>query len=128
MDYILSFVRPNLAILDDDKLKEIINSVDKDFQFENINRIDLVNKIFELWSVHSLNIQCNICYEFMTNGDNMTFYCGHKFHASCIIKYCIINAVDNYKNDLQNQDKSDINIDFKCPQCNLLIENISFEK
>ena len=48
-------------------------------------------------NVNSINTnnnenECLICWDALTNGNNMTFECGHKFHSKCIFRWMTDNT------------------------------------
>ena len=100
--YIEQFTRPNLHKLTEKELTNIIiaynyTALDEyNTQKKIPSRTELVDKIFELWSNHELKdhfdkpIECLICCDPLTNGNNLTFECGHKFHSGCVIKHLLV--------------------------------------
>lgn len=126
--------RPNLHLLTEDNLLEIINEWDKLWYNKSKSRNDMVEKIFNLWSEYNiidskgLEIDCLICWDKITNGDNMTFTCGHKFHSKCIIKSILIRSIDCSINFIKDDEKNEMDIDYNCPQCKNKIESVNFNK
>ena len=131
--------RPNLHKLTEEELKSIIikykNKVSDEFnENEKLSRTELVDKIFKLWSYHELKdylnnpIECLICREPLTNGNNLTFECGHKFHSICVVKHLLVFSTDSYQRYLNDTDATNINIQYKCPQCNKNIDSVQFNK
>lgn len=80
-NFIKKINRPNLHKLNEIDLINIINLYDKLWHNKNKTRDDMVTKIFELWSNHEIidsnsnKIECLICYDNLTNGNNITFEC-----------------------------------------------------
>lgn len=137
MNYINQITRPNLYKLTERELLDIIISIDKSwFGTDNqiYTRSELVDKIFELWSkneiVDNFNkpIECLICCESLTNGNNLTFECGHKFHSYCIIKHILVFSTNTYIDYINDNDKKSTKIEYCCPQCKLSIDCVSFIK
>jgi hypothetical protein len=138
--YIEQSTRPNLHKLTEDKLESIIISYNYtaldefDKYKKKPSRAELVDKIFELWSSHELKdhldnpIECLICYDPLTNGNNLTFECGHKFHSGCVIKHLLVHSTDSYKNYLDDTEKTNIKIEYCCPQCKKIIDFVQFNK
>lgn len=138
MDYIKKNTRPNLYKFTEKELFDIILKYDQDF-LENsnkqISRNELIDKVFDLWSNNQIcdcdsnPIECLICYESLTNGNNLTFECGHKFHSICIVKHVLILTTTTYKNYLsnENQEKKSNKINYCCPQCKKLIDNVELD-
>lgn len=137
MDYIKQNTRPNLHKLKDNELLELIQNHDPSFSInnniENISRTKLVDKIFDLWANYELfdfnknHIECLICCESLTNGNNLTFECGHKFHSGCIIKHILIYTTTEYKNYLEDEQKSSNKINYNCPQCKKIIDYVELD-
>lgn len=125
--------RPNLHKLSETELLEIINHWDNLWYFTQ-TRSEMVDKIFQLWADYQLmdnhlnQINCLICWDYLTNGNNITFECGHKFHSSCIIKSTLISSIDKYIEFSKDSEKHDITINYCCPQCNKIIESSSWNK
>lgn len=138
MNPIKQNTRPNLHKLSEkDMINIILNSNcvwDKLSSPEKITRTELVNKIFELWSNYELidyldkPIECLICCESLTNGNNLTFECGHKFHSGCIVKHLLVFSTDSYQNYLDDPEKKSIKIEYCCPQCKKSIDSLEFNK
>lgn len=127
--------RPNLHKLTETNLLEIINHYDKSWYNDNKTRDDMVSKVFDLWANYELvdsncnQVECLICWDVLTNGNNMTFECGHKFHSSCIVKSLMIHSTDTYINKINNNEvQGKFKIEYSCPQCKKCIDSIEFEK
>lgn len=142
MNLITNTTRPNLHKLSVDELVQIIKNAEPNWSYENfynsINnsnlRSKLVDKIFELWSEHELSdhqtnpIECLICTDRLTNGNNLTFTCGHKFHSTCVVKHLLVFSTDSYINYTNDNEINSIKIEYSCPQCKLPIDFVEFEK
>lgn len=134
--YFKNITRPNLRNLTENELLEIIKEKDSDWckNHDNHIRDKMVDKIFDLWAqeeiINSYNekIECLICSDNLTNGNNLSFECGHKFHSLCIIKSTMIGSIDKYINFIKDNEKSFIDINYLCPQCNKIINTCSFDK
>lgn len=130
--------RPNLHKISESVLLEIINYYDKTWYISNDNsqtRDDMVAKVFDLWANYELvdtnskPIECLICWDVLTNGNNMTFECGHKFHSSCMVKSLMIHSTDTYINKMGNKDiEGKFKVEYSCPQCKKLIDCVEFDK
>ena len=128
--------RPNVYKLSEQELLEIIIKLEP--RWDNIEQIhtrtDMVDKIFQLWADHELTnhdnipITCLICWDKLTNGNNLTFECGHKFHSTCIVKNVLIFSTDTYINYINDNEKKTSKIDFTCPQCKKSIDFVEFNK
>jgi hypothetical protein len=87
----------------------------------------MIKKIFELWSEQeildqtNLPIMCTICYENITNGDNMTYPCGHQTHSTCAMRGILVRSADMFASGLNNKEKQQIDLDCLCVQCNIQI-------
>ncbi len=119
MDLLNSRTRPDLSTFTDIQLLDIIKCIYPDYNtdFDSISRIELVKKILELWenAPISIDAECPICLDVITNSNNMITNCGHSFHSSCMFKYII-----NIKNN------STIINSIKCPKCrHLIYSNLS---
>lgn len=129
--------RPNLHKLKENDLLEIINHYDKTW-YSNDNsqtRDDMVVKVFDLWSNYELSdcnakpIECLICWDTLTNGNNITFECGHKFHSSCVVKSILIHSTDTYINKMADKDiGGKFKVEYSCPQCKKILDCIEFDK
>ena len=148
MDIIRQNIRPELDKLSDQELVNIIVQNDNDwYKLKNstnptnstkIKRIELVDKIFELWAGYELvdssekskPIECLICCDILTNGNNLTFECGHKFHSICVIKHVMHHSIDIYQNYINDTELTltQTNIDYSCPQCKKIINSIEIKK
>ena len=138
MNIIKQNTRPNLHKISEKELIDIIkdndNNWDKLKNLEKITRTELVDKIFELWSDNVLNdylkkpIECLICCDSLTNGNNLTFECGHKFHSLCVIKHMLIFSTDSYQNYLNDKEVTTKKIEYCCPQCKRSIDFVQFDK
>lgn len=134
--YIEQSIRPNLYKLTETELISIINNYEPEWITNNkYTRDDMVGKIFKLWSDHVLTdynsnpIDCLICWDHLTNGNNMTFECGHKFHSSCIVKSLLIHSTDTYINKMNDKEIIDnFTVEYCCPQCKNSIDKIDFTK
>jgi len=126
--------RPNVHKLTKQELLEIIIYWDDSWYQNYHTRSDMVDKVFQLWSecelidIDNHPIECFICWDKLTNGNNMTFGCGHKFHSTCIVKNVLIHSTDSYINYIGDDEKKSVKIDYNCPQCKKLIEFIEFNK
>lgn len=131
---ICNSTRPNLHKLSETDLREIIYQWDSQWLKEPRNRDELVSKIFELWAnkelvgIDSKPLECLICCDILTNGNNMTFECGHKFHSICIVKHLLVFTSSSYKDFLEDKEKNNMNLDYNCPQCKKQIDSIYFGK
>ena len=130
--------RPNLHKLSESNLIDIINEYEPKWicdkkKHENF-RDELVAKVFNLWSEYELkdnnsnSIECLICWDKLTNGNNMTFDCGHKFHSNCIIKSLLCFSTDTYIDKINNKEIEKFKIEYCCPQCKRPIDSIDFDK
>lgn len=133
--YIKQSTRPNLYKLTESELLNIINYYEPEWMNNKYTRDDMVAKIFKLWSEHVLidhnsnPIECLICWDHLTNGNNMTFECGHKFHSSCIVKSLLIHSTETYINKMNNEEiKENFMVEYCCPQCKNCIDKIQFIK
>ncbi len=121
--------RPDPSNLTDEDLYNVINHYDKDWLTNNPNheRYQVIEHIFYLWSNHNLldkyhePIDCLICYDKLSQGNNLSFECGHQFHSDCIIKFIIIKTSEKSIRDFADDKISDIKLNFNCPQCCNLI-------
>jgi len=135
--YIKQSTRPNLHKISELTLLEIINHYDKNWYSDNNRqtRDDMVAKVFDLWANYELcdcnskPIECLICWDLLTNGNNMTFECGHKFHSSCIVKSLMVHSTHTYINKMADKDiEGKFNVEYSCPQCKKLLDCIEFDK
>ena len=134
--YINQSTRPNLYKLTEIELLDIINYHEPEWIKNNrYTRDDMVSKIFKLWSEHVLidhntnPIECLICWDYLTNGNNMTFECGHKFHSSCIVKSLLIYSTKTYIDKMNDEEiKNNFTVEYYCPQCRNYIDKIDFIK
>jgi hypothetical protein len=133
MNPINCITRPNLHKLNVDELLQIIKDIETDCTNTN-TRSELVDKIFKLWSEHELSdhltnpIECLICTERLTNGNNLTFACGYKFHSGCVVKHLLIYSTDSYINYTNDDEMKSLKLEYFCPQCKLPIDFIEFSK
>lgn len=134
---IKQLTRPNLHKITETTLLEIINHYNETWFKDNNNatRDDMVAKVFDLWSNYELvdtnskPIECLICWDVLTNGNNMTFECGHKFHSSCVVKSILIHSTDTYINKMADKDiGGKFKVEYSCPQCKKLLDCIEFDK
>jgi hypothetical protein len=138
MNTIKQNTRPNLHKLSEKELIEIIKTNDNSWKKleepDKITRTELVDKIFQLWSDCELidnlgkSIECLICCDPLTNGNNLTFECGHKFHSLCVCKHLLVFSTDSYQNYLDDKEKQSVKIDYCCPQCKKSIDFVEFNK
>ena len=137
MDCIKGLSRPNLSEFTDEELYKIISDNSKSIEsikslkiFEQYSREEMVRIIFSMWSAYELvDIdECKICWDNLTNGNNMTFECGHKFHSTCIIKSLLFHSTSVYSDYLDDKEKDSVSIDFNCPQCKKHIDSVKFTK
>ncbi len=128
--------RPSVDKLTTEELAKIIVHFEPDFDTTNLSRIDFVKKIFDLWNNQELfdsnsnNIECLICYDNLTQGNNLTLCCGHKFHSTCLIKTAVYKTAYTFDvciGDTENNTNKII-IDCQCPQCNTSIDQFTFFK
>jgi hypothetical protein len=133
--YIKQSTRPNLYKLTESELLNIINCYEPEWMNNKYTRDDMVAKIFKLWSEHILidhnsnPIECLVCWDYLTNGNNMTFECGHKFHSSCIVKSLLIHSTETYINKINDKEiNENFMIEYCCPQCKNCIDKIQFIK
>ncbi len=127
--------RPNLHKLTEINLLEIIEHYDKSWYNNKQNRDDMVAKVFDLWAkyelvdINSNPIACLICWDNLTNGNNMTFECGHKFHSYCIVKSLLVHSTDTYINKINdNEIQEKFKIEYSCPQCKKFIDSVELNK
>ena len=138
MNIIKQNTRPNLHKLSEKELIDIIINYDNNWKelenLEKISRTKLVDKIFQLWSESELYdyfdkpIECLICCDSLTNGNNLTFECGHKFHSLCVIKHLLVFSTDSYQNYIDDEENKFIKIEYCCPQCKKSIDFVQFDK
>jgi hypothetical protein len=136
--WIHSNTRPDTSNLSDKELKQIIILIKPDWFGDNQNksRLELIEKVFELWSNMELTdsndntIECLICYDNLTQGNNLTLCCGHKFHSNCLIKNVVFRTAYKYDICLTDPDNNSnkIVIECVCPQCNTTIDEYNFFK
>jgi len=97
-------------------------------------RGDMIKRIFEIWAEQEIldksnnPIICSICEDTLTNGDNMTYPCGHQLHSTCMSRYIIINCVEKFSSEINNKEKQQIEFDYKCPNCNVAFGSYTFQK
>jgi len=131
--------RPNLHKLTEIELLKIIKEYEPNWDNNDklqlkYTRDDMVAKVFKLWSDYGLkdnnsnSIECLICWDELTNGNNMTFECGHKFHSYCIVKSLLIYSTDTYINKFNDKEINNFKIEYCCPQCKKIIDSIKFIK
>ena len=127
--------RPNLHKLTETDLLEIINHYDETWYNNNFTRDDMVIKVFDLWANYELcdynfkPIECLVCWDTLTNGNNMTFECGHKFHSSCVVKSLLIHSTDTYINKMADKEiEGKFKVEYSCPQCKKLLDCVEFDK
>ena len=134
---IKQLTRPNLHKITETTLLEIINNYNETWfkDNNNVTRDDMVAKVFDLWSNYELvdtnskSIECLICWDVLTNGNNMTFECGHKFHSSCVVKSLLIHSTDTYINKMADKEiKDKFKVEYSCPQCKKLLDWVEFDK
>jgi len=121
--YINKSTRPNLYKLTEIELFDIINYHDPEWIINNKYTLyDMVIKIFKLWSEYvliydNLNpIECLVCWDYLINGNNMTFECGYKFHSSCIVKSLLINSTKTYIDKMNDEEiKNNFTVEYCCP-------------
>jgi hypothetical protein len=137
MNYIKQLTRPNLHKITEIELLNIILEYDNTFVKNNekiFSRTELVDKIFELWSLNELvdhldkSIECLICCDPLTNGNNLTFECGHKFHSGCIVKHLLVHSTSMYSEFITDNEKKSIKIEYDCPQCKKFIDSVECDK
>ncbi len=132
--------RPNLHKLSESELLDIIKEYEPNWICNNDNkhnenlRDKMAAKVINLWSEHILQdnnlnpIECLICWDNLTNGNNMTFECGHKFHSYCIVKSLLIFSTDTYIEKTNDKEIETFKIEYCCPQCKRTIDSINFDK
>jgi hypothetical protein len=133
--------RPNLHKVSEENLKKIISEWDSTwlethYLKDKITRDELVSKIIDLWANHELvgfdskPIECLVCCDFLTNGNNLTFECGHKFHSNCIIPHIMHFTYENYQNFLldNGDERNNKELKYICPQCKKEIYSINISK
>ncbi len=133
---ICSNTRPDTSKLSDDELKQIIIQNEPEYFTNNKSRLELIEKVFELWSNKEITdsndnfIECLICYNNLTQGNNLTLCCGHKFHSNCLIKTIVYKTSYIYDICLSDptNNSNKIIIECVCPQCNTAIEKYNFFK
>ncbi len=137
--YISQSTRPNLHNISTSDLEKIINdlnynNIDALTPLSSLTRDEMVSVIFKLWAEHEIldhnskQIECLICCEFLTNGDNLTFECGHKFHSKCIIAHVVHSTIERHT-DLQiDNEKNKDDLKYKCPQCKKEIYSTIIDK
>ena len=133
-DCIYERERPDLSGVSDSELMQIL--IAHDSEWININRLhdDMIKRIFKIWAEqeildHTNNpITCTICYDTLTNGDNMTYPCGHQFHSTCAMRGILIRCAEKFTSGLNNKDSPQIELDCLCAQCNVKIDSYSVNK
>lgn len=136
--WIHSNTRPDTSKLSDEELIQIIIQNEPDWFRDNNSktRLELIEKVFELWSNSELTdsndnfIECLICYDNLTQGNNLTLCCGHKFHSNCLIKNVVYKTSYIYDICLTDHtnNSNKIVIECACPQCNIVIDKYNFFK
>ncbi len=128
--------RPVVDKFTNEDLVKIITHFEPELNTNYLTRIDLVKKIFELWNeqelfdINSNTIECLICYDNLTQGNNLTLSCGHKFHSTCLIRTAVYKTAYTFDvciKDTENNSNK-IVIDCQCPQCNTSIDQYTFFK
>ncbi len=133
-----SNTRPDTSKLSDEELIQIIIQNNPEYLTTNNDksRLKLIEKVFELWSCKEITdsndnfIECLICYDNLTQGNNLTLCCGHKFHSNCLIKTIVYKTAYIYDICLtdSSNNSNKIIIECVCPQCNTVIEKYNFFK
>jgi hypothetical protein len=127
-------IRPDLTIYSDGELAQIVLEYDSEWYTPERTRIEMIHKIFDLWANFELTdnqsntIGCIICGDNLTNGDNITLYCGHKFHSSCVIQSLLVRCANLLINGLNNKDIATIVLNSQCPECNSITNSYQFNK
>lgn len=123
MDYL------NLSLDTMNFIKNIItDNINIDINNNNIDKNALIDKLNNLWSNFPLldnnnePIDCIICFNHLTNLDNLIFKCSHLTHSSCFFNYLFSNLKNISSNTTIN---NNIENYFRCPKCRMyLTENI----
>lgn len=124
--------RPDLSNYTNDELFQILLLQNINYKIEE--RAIMVKYIFELWSNNVIvdyqqnSIECLICYENLTNGNNQTLLCGHKFHSTCANKALLVKCSELCINDYKNKNTDNITMYSNCVQCSTKIESYIFKK
>lgn len=126
--------RPDLSVATDGELEQILLEHDADWFTPEKTRNENINRIFELWAEQEIQdqlnnpINCTICYENLSNGNNMTFPCGHQFHSLCVIRAVSIRCSEKCITKLNDKDAPNIELDYFCAQCNVKMDSYSIDK
>ena len=84
MDIFKNRIKPDLTKLSDSELHNIITTK-LNQKCEYTSREELTKQIMFLWNQESIdNIECSICLDFITNGNNLMTECGHQYHSTCL--------------------------------------------
>ena len=133
-DCIYERERPNLSEVIDSALIQILLTHDYEWINPERTRVEMIKKIFEIWAEqeildHTNNpITCTICYDTLTNGDNLTYPCGHQTHSTCAMKGILVRCAEKFASGLNNKEKQQIDLDCLCVQCNIQIVSYSVDK
>jgi len=96
--------------------EELNNIIKKEIaEWENAERKVCLEKIKELWNNKELKdkknnlIECLICCEGLTNNNNLTLECGHKFHSLCLIQSIIIKDSIIFSKNIKDSHEKEVN-------------------
>ena len=134
LDCIYKRERPDLSIASDGDLEQILLEHDSEWFTPEKTRAENIKRIFEIWAEQEIldqtnnPITCTICYENITNGDNMTLPCGHQTHSTCMLKGVLIRCADIFASGLKDKDIPQIELNYTCTQCNVKIDSYSIDK
>ena len=126
--------RPDLSEVKTSDLEQILLTHDYEWINPERTRVEMIHRIFELWSEKEILDQtnkpiiCAICTDTLTNGDNMTYTCGHQMHSGCMSRYIIINCVEKFSSGMKNNDVKELEFDYKCPNCRVIFGSYVFKK
>ena len=133
-DCIYERERPDLSEVPDSALTQILLAHDYEWINPDRTRVEMIKKIFEIWSEQEIldqtnsPIMCTICLENMTNGDNMILPCGHQTHSKCMLKGVLIRCADMFVSGLKDKDSQQIELDYTCTQCNVRMDSYILDK
>ena len=133
-DCIYERERPDLSKVDDSALTQILLTHDYEWINPERTRAEMVKKIFDLWAEQEIldqtnnPITCTICFDTLTNGNNMIFPCGHQFHSICMLKAVLIRSAEKLAYSLNNTDIKQIELDYLCAQCHVKIDSYLINK
>jgi len=132
-DILKNKIKPNLTNYSIDELKIMIfnyfqnsNPNDNLENIENKNKFELDEIIIKLWNNYPISnnnsdiINCVVCFNPITNSDNLLMRCNHQIHSSCFFNYLFTNLTNN------NFNSNTLSNLFRCPECrNYLTEHIN---